>query len=310
MVESDTRVARYGDDTELFLETLPPPVPRYIYRETQQFHKILDYETARFRNLNHALAAPSHEVGFQSLAYRDTLLPGTDDNTNYIIFHIEPSAFQEEIQVNRKNHGPLGFFYEYSRFAKILIIKMTTRKHRCAARAMNTLIEEALKDMELGRDFESFAGVEVNVGANCKVPDEGWAPMISPREGSSRPAVVLEVGVSESETKLRADAKMWVDPSGGQANIAITIKIKRDRPLLKIDKREWDADIGRPRVNHHIEITGARGAASVSGEPLLIPFDQIWRRAAQYPRERDIVLNVEDLAFLATHIWGAMGIDY
>lgn len=251
MVESDTRVARYGDDTELFLETLPPPVPRYIYRETQQFHKILDYETARFRNLNHALAAPSHEVGFQSLAYRDTLLPGTDDNTNYIIFH-----------------------------------------------------------MELGRDFESFAGVEVNVGANCKVPDEGWAPMISPREGSSRPAVVLEVGVSESETKLRADAKMWVDPSGGQANIAITIKIKRDRPLLKIDKREWDADIGRPRVNHHIEITGARGAASVSGEPLLIPFDQIWRRAAQYPRERDIVLNVEDLAFLATHIWGAMGIDY
>ncbi|KOS44676.1 hypothetical protein ACN38_g4360 [Penicillium nordicum] len=170
---------------------------------------------------------------------------------------------------------------------------------------MNTLIEEALKDMELGRDFESFAGVEVNVGANCKVPDEGWAPMISPREGSSRPGVVLEVGVSESETKLRADAKMWVDPSGGQANIAITIKIKRDRPLLKIDKWEWDADIGRPRVNHHIEITGARGAASVSGEPLLIPFDQIWRRAAQYPRERDIVLNVEDLAFLATHIWGS-----
>ncbi|KAJ5592650.1 hypothetical protein N7537_009554 [Penicillium hordei] len=309
MVESDTRVARYGDDTELFLETLPPPVPRYIYRESQQFHKILDYETARFRNLNHALVAPSHEVGFQSLAYRDTLLPGTDDNTNYIIFHIEPSAFQEEI-VNRKNHGPLGFFYEYDRFAKILIIKMTTREHRCAARAMNTLIEEALKDMELGRDFESFAGVEVNMGANCKVPDEGWAPMISPREGSSRPAVVLEVGVSESETKLRADAKMWVDPSGGQANIAITIKIKRDRPLLKIDKWEWDADIGRPRVNHHIEITGARGTASVSGEPLLIPFHQIWRRAAQYPRERDIVLNVEDLVFLATHIWGAMGIDY
>ncbi|KAJ5693650.1 hypothetical protein N7536_004062 [Penicillium majusculum] len=158
---------------------------------------------------------------------------------------------------------------------------MTTREHRCAARAINTLIEEALKDMELGRDFESFAGVEVSVGANCKVPDKGWAPMITPREGSSRPAVVLEVGAFESETKLRTDAKMWVDPSGGQANIAITIKVKRDRPLLKIDKWEWDADIGKPRANHHIEITGACGTASVSGEPLLIPFYQIWRRAAQ-----------------------------
>jgi hypothetical protein len=309
MVEYDTRVARYGDDTERFLETLPPPVPRYIYGGSQQFHKILDYETARFRNLNHALVAPSHEVGFQSLAQRDTLQPGTDDNANYIIFLIEPSSFQEEI-VDRRNHGPLGFFYEYDRFAKILIIKMTTREHRCAARAMNTIIEKALEDMGLGRDFESFAGVEVNVGANRKVPDEGWAPMINPREGSSGPAVVLEVGVSESETKLRADARMWVDPSRGQANIAITIKIKRDQPLMKIDKWEWDADVGRPRVNRHIEIRGARGTASVSGEPLLIPFHQIWRRAAQYPRERDIVLNVEDLVFLATHVWGAMGIDY
>ncbi|KAJ5509462.1 hypothetical protein N7527_011605 [Penicillium freii] len=89
---------------------------------------------------------------------------------------------------------------------------------------MNTLIEQALKDMELSRDFESFAGVEVNVGTHYKVPDEGWAPMISPREGSSRPAVVWEVGISESETKLCADAKMWVHPSEGQANIAITIK--------------------------------------------------------------------------------------
>ncbi|KUM59578.1 hypothetical protein ACN42_g7553 [Penicillium freii] len=101
MVESDTRVARYGDDTELFLETLPPPVPRYIYRESQQFHKILDYETARFRNLNHALAVPSHEIGFQST------LPGTD-NTNDIIFLIEPSSFQEEI-VNRKKSRTSGF---------------------------------------------------------------------------------------------------------------------------------------------------------------------------------------------------------
>jgi hypothetical protein len=175
---------------------------------------------------------------------------------------------------------------------------------------MNTIIEGALKDMGHVYDSESFAGVEVNVGANCKVPDEGWGPMISPREGSSRPAVVLEVGVYESETKLRADAKMWVDPSRGQANIAITIKIKRDQPLLKIDKWEWDADIGRPRVNHHIEIIGARGTASVSGEPLLIPFHQIWRRAAQYPRERDIVLNVEDLVTLATYVWKAMGMDY
>jgi hypothetical protein len=55
----------------------------------------------------------------------------------------------------------------------------------------------------------------------------------------------------ESETKLRANATVWVDPSRGEANIAITIKIKRGRPLLKIDQWEWNAATGKPRFNSH-----------------------------------------------------------
>lgn len=71
---------------------------------------------------------------------------------------------------------------------------MTTMKHHCAARAMNILIENNLGEMGLDRACVSFAGVEVNRGINRKVPDEGWAPMTSARQRSSRPAVVLEVG--------------------------------------------------------------------------------------------------------------------
>lgn len=282
MAESDTRVARYGDDRECFLETLPPPVPRYIYQESQQFHRILDYETTRFRNLNYAPAAYPHTQAGVQVLHRDTLQRATDDNSNYIIFLMDPSSFEHEI-LHRNNHGPLGFFYEYNPFAKILIIKMTTRGHRCAARAMNTLIESALGGMGLTRDFESFAGVEVRVGVNRKLPDEGWAPLMA---GPNRPAVVLEVGVSETETKLRDDARMWVDLARGQANIAITIQMKRDQPLVKIDKWEWKVATNRPQVIQHIEIAGGGGTVSVSGGPLLIPFLQIWRRAARPSGER------------------------
>ncbi|KAJ5097622.1 hypothetical protein N7456_008343 [Penicillium angulare] len=296
MIKSHTRVARYGDDTERFLEALPPPVPRYVYENSQEFRKALDYERAQFRSLNH-----NHLEA-------DTL-DATDDNSNYIIFLIEPSSFREEI-LDRTNHGHLGFHYEYNRVTKILIIKMTTREHRCAAHAMDVLITDALKDMGLGRAFESFAGVEVNVGQHHKVPDEGWAPQISARQGTNRPTVVLEVGVSETETKLRNDAKMWVDPERGQANIAITVKVLRDRPLVKIDLWEWDMNVGRSRVNRHIEIAGAHETYSVSGGPLLIPFRQLWRRAARHPQEKDIVLGKRDLIYLATDVWRAMGIDY
>ncbi|KAJ5587590.1 uncharacterized protein N7459_003355 [Penicillium hispanicum] len=299
--EPDIHVARYGEDRECFLENLPPPVPRYMYQDSQQFHRILDYETARFRNMNYTLATLHH----------DTLQPATDDNSNYIVFLIDPSSFKHEI-LHRNDQGPLGFLYEYDPITKILSIKMTTREHRCAARAMNTLIEAALRGMELDLKFESFASVNVIVGANeqVKVPDEGWAPLTSAHEAPNRPAVVLEVGVSETETKLREDARMWVDPARGQANIAITIKIKRDQPLVKIDKWEWNMVTRRPQVNHHIEIAGGGGTVTVSGEPLLIPFLKIWRKKTRYPKERDIVRNTQDLVFLATHIWAAMGMDY
>lgn len=248
------------------MENLPPPVSLYIYQESQQFRRILDYETTRFRNLNYTLAT----------LHRDTLQPATDDNSNYIVFLIGPSSFKHEI-LHRNNQGPLGFLYEYDPITKILIIKMTTREHRCAARALNPLIEAALRGMELDLKFESFAGVKVSVGANekVKVPDEGWAPLTNAHEAPNRPAVVLEVDVSETETKLCDDARMWVDPARGQANIAITIKIQRDQPLVKIDKWEWNVVTRRPQVNHHIEIAGGGGTVAVSGEPLLIPFLKI-----------------------------------
>ncbi|CAI7678349.1 unnamed protein product, partial [Penicillium pancosmium] len=298
--ELNTRVARYGDETECFLEILPPPIPRYIYQDSQQFHQILDadYDSTHFQNLN---------------------CMTTEDNSTYIIFLSDPPSFEAEFD-HRDTGGPLGFHYEYNPPAKVLIIKTNTRIHRCAARAMNTIIEGALRDMELVWDFESFAGVEVSIGAgNWKVPNEGWAPLINAHEAKAealnghKPTVVLEVDVGVSqidEAKLRDDAGVWVHPERGQANIAITIMIQRDRnrPLITIEKWEWDAVTCRPQVTCHIEIAGAgRGTVSVLGEPLVIPFLQIWRREARGPRGRDKVVTAHDFVVLATYIWRVMG---
>lgn len=176
--ESNTRVARYGDETERFLETLPPPIPRYVYQDSQQFHQILDssYEITRFQNMN---------------------CTTTEDNSTYIIFLIDPSSFEAEFD-HRDNGRPLGFHYEYNPSTKILIIKKNIRIHRCASRAMNTIIEGALRDMGLVWDFESCAGVEVSMGVcNRKVPNEGWAPLINAHEAEAevlnghRPKVVF-----------------------------------------------------------------------------------------------------------------------
>lgn len=106
---------------------------------------------------------------------------------------------------------------------------------------------------------------------------------------------------------------MWVHPEKGQANIAITIMIQRDRnrPPVTIEKWEWDAVTSRPQVACHIEIAGGGGGTvSVLGGPLVIPFLQIWRREARGPREIYIVVTAHDFVVLVTYIWSVMKIDY
>ncbi|KAJ5290887.1 hypothetical protein N7478_000138 [Penicillium angulare] len=157
----------------------------------------------------------------------------------------------------------------------------------------------------------SFAGVEVDVNSRSKkIPDEGWAPTTVMGSVKNKPTVVVEVGVTETEAKLRRDATMWTDSTGGQANIAITIKINQAKPLIKIDKWEWNPVTSTPYVVQHIELAGGNGTCSVSGPSLLIPFEKLLLRAASYPREWSIVLDVEALKTLAINIWMNQQIAY
>lgn len=122
--------------------------------------------------------------------------------------------------------------------------------------------------------------------------------------------MVLEVGVIETEDKLREDARIWVDPVRGEANIAITIKVERNQALLRLEKWEWDVAADRPKATRLVEMRGEGGSVVVSGGPLLIPFQQIWRRAAAYSGEQDIIFEEENFAFLAKAVWSVMKIQY
>ncbi|KAJ5181826.1 hypothetical protein N7449_011973 [Penicillium cf. viridicatum] len=160
--------------------------------------------------------------------------------------------------------------------------------------------------MELDQAIQVYGGVNIPVGnGNVKQPDGGWDPIRHTRGVPKRPGVVVEVGVSESETKLRKDAIMWVDPVRGEANMAITVKVNRRMPRLKIDSWEWDSGVQRPHVTQSCVIEKSGDKTTVSQYQITIPFEYISRRSPDIPRETDIRLEKQRLINVATSVWAA-----
>ena len=112
--------------------------------------------------------------------------------------------------------------------------------------------------------------------------------------------MVVEIAISQTRTRLQRDIDLWLDPSRGNANVAIAIKANRTRPLITIDKYEWDHGNGQAQISQHIEIreSDIGGQVSGSGAPLTIPFD-LFLRPPQPPREGDLIIGRQEIVEIA-----------
>ncbi|KAJ5614961.1 hypothetical protein N7537_000075 [Penicillium hordei] len=182
---------------------------------------------------------------------------------------------------------------------------MILPEHSEVSGVFHDAVMEALRPMGLNKAaILRYGGASTNVGGgNTKQPDWGWGPRRRPRGVADRPSVVLEVGLSEPETKLRNDARMWVDPTRGEANMAITIKVNRRRPMITIQTWEWDSNSQRPHVTQSCVIEKTDDNITVSQHTLTIPFNLLLLRAPSIPRETDIRLQKQDLIEIGTGVW-------
>ncbi|OQD64377.1 hypothetical protein PENPOL_c007G03843 [Penicillium polonicum] len=146
---------------------------------------------------------------------------------------------------------------------------------------------EALRPMGLNKAaILRYGGASINVGgANEKQPDCGWGHRRPPHGVANRPSAVLEVGLSEPETQLRNDARMWVDPTRGEANMAITIRFNRRKPMITIQTWEWDSNSQRAPVAQFCVVEKNGDNITVLQHPLTIPFDLLFRRPPSIPRD-------------------------
>ncbi|KAJ5940941.1 hypothetical protein N7516_001109 [Penicillium verrucosum] len=278
----------HGSDVEVFMGDLPPSTNRYAYEGKEQLHLILRIEYNRLGPLTHSQYEP--------------FKPNLEISEYFVIF-IDPSSFEQEFLLPDPIAG-LRLFYNAALHS--LILRMSTPEHSQVAGALHTAVSIALLPMDLHEAIQVYGGVDVPVGnGNVKQPDGGWGPIRHTLGVPKRPGVVVEVGVSEPETKLHNDARMWVDPVRGEANMSITVKVNRRKAQLKIDTWEWDSGCQHPHVTQSCVIERSGDKTTVSKYPITIPFEYIFRRSPDIARETDIRLEKQSLVNLAISVWAA-----
>jgi hypothetical protein len=63
------------------------------------------------------------------------------------------------------------------------------------------------------------------------------------------PTVVVEVGVSESYRKLRADAQWWLTNSRSDVKLVIIVSVSRKTPNIKFETVALDQSINQSKFN-------------------------------------------------------------
>ncbi|KAJ9486201.1 hypothetical protein VN97_g7121 [Penicillium thymicola] len=279
--------ATYGRDVENFLDDLPPSTNIYTYEGKEKSEEIARLEFYRLeRSLRH----------LQSEPFDNSL-----DISEYFVLIIDTPSFRRDFFALKLD---VGVRQSYNPTLHILILRMTLPEHGDVAMAFHDIVMVALRHMGLNKAIFTYGGTTINVGSgNTKEPDGGWGPRRRHSGVANRPSVVLEVGLSEPDTKLRNDARMWVDPTEGKTNMVITIRIHHRKHMVTIQTWEWDSDSQRSYVTQSCVIEKTGDNTAVSQHALTIPFSLFFKRPPSIPQETDIRLQKQDHVELVTRVW-------
>lgn len=112
----------------------------------------------------------------------------------------------------------------YNPDTRAMIVTIPGRPHDAIVGELQSEFNRAILFANLGRTLCSLTTARVEGNICSKEPDGSWIPeQLPPGRNDRWPTIVLEVGVSESKKKLRADAAWWLASSQGQVHVVIII---------------------------------------------------------------------------------------
>jgi hypothetical protein len=236
----------------------------------------------------------------------------------YLIFRLVTTDDLLKIEHERER-GEIGRGVRMTHYVDwdILILKVPTAEHERSHRNFSKELVISAAGMGLKREFDELGATTFKTPRMSKEGDSAFKPLsIRPRKGDW-PTIVLESGWSESLTRLRRDARLWLEESGGDVKIVLLFSIGRGVRAGTMIIEKWEnrpVPANRPvtrsmpaAVATQIQaITINSNSNTVNGAPLTLEFRKIFLRQAVPPLEHDFTFTTQDLSEFATDFWSAL----
>lgn len=288
------------DKSDCGPEGLPLSVRRYIYRK-EDFSQIVDFERERFRRSLHPIKTISNGT------YNDENLDAleeSEDVSEYVIFSIDKATHDRDF-LDPENQPERTFRTTFYQNIHSLVVKMPLHEHEELTHLIDRVITKALDPMGLEESCYYYGSATIPVADGTKEPDAAWGPRPPPHGCSRRPTVVVETAITETRAKLLRDVSQWLDPTHGLAKVVLALKADRRQPKITIQRWQHNSTNSGIEAVQTIEImeSSEGDKVTVKGGPLLIPFRLFFLRPAEPPREKDIIIDEQQLKKIADLIW-------
>ncbi|KAJ5121026.1 uncharacterized protein N7515_008987 [Penicillium bovifimosum] len=210
------------------------------------------------------------------------------DVIKYLLFTNVPPTVAEEISSSSTRH-----MFNYD--TQSMILKLVTGAHQTASRALLCEVQYILLGMDLHRSILPLGSTRVR-GRDAK-----W------------PTVAVEIGVSDSYGKLKADAEWWLSNSRGEVKLVIIVSINRKTPGIKFETVVLD--VGSLRHSRYVTTIRQTIMVSRRGEqitvspevPLTIEFEELFCRQPVSP-EHKIDISPDQLRYISSDVWEQQGL--
>jgi hypothetical protein len=251
-----------------------------------------------------------------------------DGNQWILVLGLTKEAI-ERLDNDKECLGGVDFRFEWEG-ATGLIKVIPGATHESLIDAFNLKVNSDLQNMGIHWTQRRWVGTTTYRPANKgKQGDQGFTPpsrQVAQGQTRGWPTLVIEVGVSESISKLRSDAKFWLNNSNGQTRFVILISAKRARvtfenwmlmppnapnpaPSAYVAALRSRPVHSPPLVNQPAASQQLYSAQEVvvtptgmAGAPMILPFRALYDRAPG-PNETDITIIAQDFRAFAQTVF-------
>jgi hypothetical protein len=117
------------------------------------------------------------------------------------------TPYHQQILNFRRQYHPTTSSSDLSHRVEIIIPKSA---HEVVRGYFDKAINSAVSSMNLEDRLEEDGCIGIDVGGMNREPDGQWVLTPVPASYPSKPTMILEVGLSESDAQLRRDGARWV----------------------------------------------------------------------------------------------------